>query len=296
KVDRRRLPAPERSRPELEKAFRAPAGATEEAVAKIFARITGKERVGVDDNFFELGGHSLLATQVVSRIRERFELDLSLRTFFESPTVAETAALIEGNRIAGLETAVPAIPRRRAAGPAELSFAQQRLWFLEQWEPATPIYNIPAAVRLEGVLHVDALAWSLNRMVRRHQALRTTFTSEQGRPVQVVAPVLIVSQPVIDLRQLPAAGREAEALRLTREEARRPFDLVHGPLLRAILLRLDEMEHMLLVTMHHIVSDAWSMGVFIREIGSLYQACAAGDRVCAAGGPGDLPIQYADFA
>ncbi|MCP4658992.1 MAG: amino acid adenylation domain-containing protein, partial [bacterium] len=222
KVDRRRLPAPERSRPELEKAFRAPAGATEEAVAKIFARITGRERVGVDDNFFELGGHSLLATQVVSRIRESFELDLSLRTFFESPTVAETASLIEENRIAGLETAVPAIPRCPAAGPAELSFAQQRLWFLEQWEPATPIYNIPAAVRLEGVLHADALERSLNQVVRRHEALRTTFSSEDGRPLQVVAPVLIVSQPVIDLRELSPAGREDEALRLTGEEARRP--------------------------------------------------------------------------
>ena len=170
-----------------------------------------------------------------------------------------------------------AIPRRKALDSFPLSFAQQRLWFLDQWEPDSPFYNIAAAVRLTGPLDVAALEQSLNEIVRRHEVLRAAFVTEKGHPVQVIAPELTLTLPVVDLRHLPEAEREAEALRLATEEAQRPFDLTQGPLLRASLLQLDEEEHIALLTMHHIVSDGWSIGVLVREIATLYDAFSAGN-------------------
>ncbi|MCP4668694.1 MAG: non-ribosomal peptide synthetase, partial [Deltaproteobacteria bacterium] len=194
-------------------------------------------------------------------------------------------------------TAPAAIPRRPAAAPAELSFAQQRLWFLDRFEPATAIYNIPAGVHLSGRLEVVALGRSLDEIVRRHQVLRTTFGSRDGRPEPVLGPPRRLTMPLVDLRRLSADARRHEAQRLTGEEARRPFDLVRGPLLRVTLLELEagapeRAEHLLLLTVHHIVSDAWSMAVFVDELGALYRAFAAGQ---ASPLPA-LPIQYADFA
>ncbi|HIP97138.1 MAG TPA: non-ribosomal peptide synthetase, partial [Anaerolineae bacterium] len=152
-----------------------------------------------------------------------------------------------------------------------VSFAQQRLWFLDQFEPGSPFYNIPSAVRLTGKLDVVALERTLNEIVRRHESLRTTFATINGDPVQVISPSLTLPLPVIDLRDLPQAEREAEALRLATGEAMRPFNLTQGPLLRGTLLRLDEEEHIVLLTMHHIISDGWSMGVFIGELTTIYE-------------------------
>ena len=186
-------------------------------------------------------------------------------------------------------------PRMRSVsreGELPLSFAQERLWFLDQLEPGNTAYGIPAAYRLQGSLDVAALEWGLNEIVRRHEALRTTFEVVDGRPVQITAPDLRLMLPVEYLREFPEAEREAEVQRQATEEAQRSFDLAKGPLLRITLLRLGEEEHVLLLTMHHIVSDDWSMGVFNRELSALYEAFSAGEPSPLP----ELPIQYADFA
>ena len=292
KVDRRALPAPEGARLEPETAYVAPRTPVEEVLAELWARTLGVERVGIHDDFFELGGHSLLATRLVSRLRQTFQVEIPLRDLFETPTVAGLAERVEVALRAdiGLEAPpIEPIPRDREL---PLSFAQQRLWFLDQLAPGNLFYNIPMAVRLTGRLDVEALERSLNEILRRHEVLRTTFRAEGGKPVQVIAPELRLTLPVEDLSHLPEAEREAEAQRRVQEEAQRPFDLTQGPLLRVRLLKLGEEEHIATVTMHHIISDAWSMEVFLRELAILYEAFSQGRPSPLP----DLPIQYADFA
>ena len=297
KVDRRALPAPEQVRPELEEAFVAPRTSTEEALANIWTRILSIERIGVHDDFFELGGHSLLATQVISRIRGEFSLDLPLRRLFELPTIAQLAQVIDVERRGGKVFQAPDIERVPRDQRLALSFAQQRLWFLNQLEPGHPFYNVPAAIRMRGRLDKAAFDRTLNEIVRRHEALRTTFAEFDGQPAQVITPVSATGEPlisasVLDLESLPEAQRETQALRLANEEARLPFDLIRGPVLRVTLLRLSETDHVLLVTLHHIAADGWSIGVFIREMAALYEAfCNGKDSPLA-----ELDFQYADFA
>ena len=292
KIDRRALPAPDRSRPELDGAFVAPRTPTEELLAEIWAQLLNIERVGIHDNFFDLGGHSLLATQLVSRMRESFQVEIPLRRLFEVPTVAGLAESIEAARQSGQNLLAPPILPVPRNGDLALSFAQQRLWFFDQLEPGLSAYNIPAAVRLKGPLNLAALERSLNEIVKRHESLRTTFGKVDGRPTQVIAPTLTIHLPVVDLRKLPASKRETEVRRLVTAEAQRPFDLSQGPLLRGTVLRLGDEEHVGLLTMHHIVSDGWSTGILIREMATLYVAfCAGGSSPLPT-----LPIQYADFA
>ncbi|MCP4659191.1 MAG: AMP-binding protein, partial [bacterium] len=286
----------------MAEAFAAPGDPSEELIAEIWAAVLGLDRVGTHDNFFELGGHSLLATQIVSRVRETFAVELPLPRLFEAPTVAELAAVVRALRDEqrGL-VAPPMVPIPRDQGlprdDVPLSFAQQRLWFLDQFEPASPVYNIPHAVRLGGAVSATVLERVFNEVVRRHEVLRTTFASEAGEPRQVIAAELALALPVVDLASLPAEQREVEARRLAAAEARRPFDLTRGPLLRVTLLRLDPEDQAVLVTMHHIVSDGWSMGVFVGELAALYDAFSR--SAAAPGRPSplaELPIQYADFA
>ncbi|MEA2694752.1 MAG: hypothetical protein QOJ16_4139, partial [Acidobacteriota bacterium] len=293
KIDRRALSEP------LERAAAeervAPSTPFEEVLAAIWSEVLGRERVGVTEDFFDLGGHSLLATQVVSRVRSAFGAELSLKELFEAPTVAALAARIE----AALRTAtaaeaappVPLVPVPRD-GALPLSFAQERLWFLDQLEPESPFYNIAGAVRLDGRLAVPVLASSLAAVVARHESLRTTFTVVAGEPAQRIAPAPDPGLPLVDLAALPEAGREAEALRLAAAEAALPFDLAFGPLLRTTLLRLGEAEHVLVFVVHHIVADGWSMEVLLREVAAAYGAFAAGRPAPLP----PLPIQYADFA
>jgi len=292
KVDRRALPAPDQGRPDLEVEFVAPRTPAEEVLAGLWADVLGVERVGIHDDFFELGGHSLLATQLVSRVRDAFRVELPLRALFAEPTVAGLAASVElAGSGAAAAPAPPITPAPRDGDPP-LSYAQQRLWFLDQLEPGSVAYNIPLALRVVGDLDVAALEQGLGEVVRRHEALRATFSAVDGRPVQDIAPAAAVALPVVDLCGVGAAGREAEAQRLAGEEARRPFDLVRGPLWRATLLRLGAADHVLLLTLHHIVADGWSMSVLFRELAALYEAFRAG-------GPSSLPeppIQYVDFA
>jgi amino acid adenylation domain-containing protein len=293
KVDRRALPAPEPDQEERGEEYVAPRSVVEEMLASIWSEVLGGVKVGVNDNFFDLGGHSLLATQVMSRVREAFGIEIALRSLFEQPTVEELAETIAEGLRAELQVP-PRIERAKRDGNLmPLSFAQQRLWFLDKLEQDSSFYNLSSTVRISGAtLDVGALEKSLRQVTQRHEILRTTFTVIEGQPMQVISPESHFSLPLSDLSQLPPAQRDAEAQRLAHEEALRPFDLSTGPLVRARLLRLSPEEHILLLSMHHIVSDGWSMGVLIREMAALYEAYAAG----AESPLEELNIQYGDFA
>jgi amino acid adenylation domain-containing protein len=292
KVDRKALPAPEASTQEQGERGAAPRGPLEEVLAGIWAEVLGVAGVGAHDNFFELGGHSLLVTQVVSRARAAFNVELPLRAVFESPTVAELASRVEAARQEGAVTQTPPLARVGRNGRLPLSLAQQQLWFLDQLEPGSAAYNIPAAVRLDGVLNVVALGRALSHVVGRHEALRTTFPAVNGEPVQLIHEAAEVALPLKDLSFMPVEARRREVARLAEAESVAPFDLSRGPLLRAGLIRLDEEEHVLLLTMHHIISDGWSVGVLVDEVSRAYEAFAGGGEPS----PSELPVQYADYA
>ena len=259
-------------------------------LAGIWAEVLGVEVVGVEDNFFDLGGHSLLATQVVARAQAAFGTEVALRSVFEAPTVAAMAELVEVALRRGTGLSVPALVRRASDEEPELSFAQQRLWFLDQLVPDNPFYNIASSYLLVGPLDQGALARAISEVVARHEALRTRFVSRGGRPHQVVDPAGPVELEVVDLSG--AAEPVAEAHRLARAEAAAPFDLARGPLLRTRLLCLGPEDHVLLVTVHHIVSDGWSQGVLFGELNTFYRAFLSGEASPLA----PLTLQYADFA
>ena len=292
KVDRRALPEPDLSGIGLGTDFIAPRTPVEEMVASIWAEVLNLERISVVDNFFDLGGHSLLATQVISRLRDAFGQEMALRHIFEHPTVSELSRNIVLAQQAGDGLEAPRITPVPRHEPLPLSFAQQRLWFIDQLEPGTSFYNVPAAVRLTGHLDLEALERTLLEVTRRHEVLRTTFAVVDGEPVQIISPPSRVIPPIIDLSEFSREEREAETSRFVHEEAQRPFDLENGPLLRISLLRLGTEEHVALATMHHIVSDAWSIGIFINEVATLYKAFITGEESPLT----ELPIQYADFA
>ncbi|HST61162.1 MAG TPA: condensation domain-containing protein, partial [Longimicrobium sp.] len=289
KLDRRALPAPELA--SAEDRYVAPRTPVEEVLAGIWAEVLRLERVGVEESFFELGGHSLLATRVVSRVRAVFGVELPLRALFEGPTVGELAVRVEEMRRAELPVLPPVVPVDRDQ-PLPLSFAQERLWFLDRLEPGRTTYNIPVAWRLGGALDRAALERALGEIVRRHESLRTVFGEADGSPVQTIAPFDGFALPVEDLSGLDEADREAAARQRAGEEARRAFDLSAGPLFRAGLLRLDEEDHVLLFSMHHVVSDGWSMGVLFRELSALYAAYLGGGESPLP----ELAVQYPDYA
>ncbi|HWS86516.1 MAG TPA: amino acid adenylation domain-containing protein [Pyrinomonadaceae bacterium] len=292
KVDRRALPAPDQQRAQLEAQFQAASTPVEEVLVGIWAELLGVDSVGVNDNFFDLGGHSLLVTQVASRVREIFEVEIPLRLYFDEQTVAGLARRVEQARGEGLGLQSPPLTPVARDQSLALSFAQQRLWFLDRLQPGTATYNLPAAVRLRGRLDAEALERSLGEVVRRHESLRTVFASVDGQPVQVITSFDGFRLPVHDLTAVDATERERELRRLAEEEGRRPFDLVAGPLLRALLLRAGADDHVLVLTTHHIVSDGWSSGVLLKEMCALYEAYAQGRPSPLP----ELPVQYADFA
>ena len=291
KVDRRALPDPESG---LERRpYVAPRTGVEQVLAAIWAEVLQLDRVGVEESFFELGGDSLLATRLASRIRKTLGVELPLRTLFEQPTVAGLAAGLERLRESGEGRTRPPIVRvpRDGAG-LPLSFAQQRLWFLDQLQPGSAAYNMPMPLRVAGPLQIPALRGALDGMVRRHETLRTTFAVTGGEPQQVVAPAAPLPLPVVDLGALVPERRLAVARRLAAADARRPFSLADGPLLRVALLALGAEDHVVLFAVHHIVSDGWSMGVLVREVSQLYRAISVGRPAALP----ELVIQYADFA
>jgi amino acid adenylation domain-containing protein len=287
KVDRKALPAPEGGA-FVSRAYEAPAGETEEALAEIWAELLGVDRVGRWDDFFALGGHSLRAVQVVSRVRQALGVEVALGELFVRPGLAELARGLEEARRAEL----PPIERADRAAALPLSFAQQRLWFLERLGSGGAAYHIPVRLRLRGELDRTALARALDRIVARHEALRTTVAEVDGEPAQRIAPAGESAFRLLDhdLGEHPDA--DAELRRLIAEEATAPFDLERGPPVRGRLIRLEADDHVLLVTMHHIVSDGWSMGVLTRELSALYGAFHGGEPDPLP----PLPIQYADYA
>jgi amino acid adenylation domain-containing protein/non-ribosomal peptide synthase protein (TIGR01720 family) len=294
KVDRRALPAPETAAGDAD--YVQPRTSTEQLVADVWADLLQRDRVGAHDNFFDLGGHSLLATQAISRLRSTVGVSVPIPVLFNLPTVAGLAQWINDNRDnPNPDTAPPllrAVPTNDGRRRVPQSFAQQRLWFLAQLAPGTPLYNTMATVPLAGALDLDALQRALSELVRRHESLRTSFGDADGDPIQIVAPPAPVRVSMVDLRSLPAARRQAELQRLRRAEIAQPFDLARGPLVRFSVVRLEERRQLLLVGMHHIVTDGWSTAVLQREVQALYRAFRAGK-------PSPLPelsLQYADFA
>jgi len=284
KVDRSALPDPEPM--QSAEPARESSSPFEELLIGMWAEVLGLEPVGPDSDFFALGGHSLLATQLVSRVRHGFGVELPLRSVFESPTPASLARCVEEALRGETRIAVEDLVSRQPGEPLPLSFAQERLWFLDRLQPGSAAYNMPAALRLSGALDVAALAGAFTGVARRHETLRATFVEVQGEPTQRIAPPAPVPLPVVDLSGLQGERREAESSRLAREESRRPFDLAAGPLLRALLVRLAEMEHRALLTLHHIAADGWSLAVFAREVAILY----------TGGELPELPVRYSDFA
>lgn len=292
KIDRRALPAPSQERTDLQAEFVAPRNPAEEILAGIWSQILEVNQIGVHDNFFEVGGHSLIATKLVSRIRDAFEVELPLRALFEQPTIAGLANVIEETRHKEQNLNIPPIRRVSREELLPLSFGQQRLWFLDQLTPGSSLYNIPDVLRLNGELNIPALELSIQEIVRRHESLRTTFLTTEGQPQQVIHAEVTFNLPVIDLQKTPPKERPAAARHLIKEEAQKPFDLSKGPLLRVSLLRLSPIEHILLATMHHIISDGWSTGVLIKELSLLYPAFCEGKSAPLP----ELAIQYADYA
>jgi amino acid adenylation domain-containing protein/non-ribosomal peptide synthase protein (TIGR01720 family) len=290
KVDRSALEAlaqglADDATPAAARSWRTP---SEELIAAIWQDVLGHVRFGPEDNFFEAGGHSLLAVQVVSRIGETFGVALPVADVFESPTVAGLAARVD--RLLGREERAALPPVRRSA-PGErppLSYAQQRLWFLQQLEPASPAYNVALALRLTGELDTSAFARALDGVVARHDALRTRFEWDGESLRQVVERDSRTLVREVDLRAAEHPEQEAQA----QAEASAPFDLAAGPLLRAVLLRVSDDVRVAVFTAHHIICDAWSLGLFVREFGALYAEAAGGPPARLPA----LPLQYIDFA
>ncbi|HCK0539112.1 TPA: non-ribosomal peptide synthetase [Pseudomonas aeruginosa] len=281
KINRKALPLPDASA--VRDAHVAPEGELERAMAAIWSEVLKLGHIGRDDNFFELGGHSLLVTQVVSRVRRRLDLQVPLRTLFEHSTlrayaqaVAQLAPAAQGGIVRCARDASP-----------QLSFAQERQWFIWRLDPHSAAYNIPVALRLKGPLRRDALQGALDLLVQRHETLRTTFVEHDGAPRQVIHPTLPIA---IEERRPPVAGEDLKGL--VETEAHRPFDLQRGPLLRVLLLPLATDECVLVLTLHHIIADGWSMQVLVDELIRVYAALRHDEPPALA----ELPIQYADFA
>jgi amino acid adenylation domain-containing protein/non-ribosomal peptide synthase protein (TIGR01720 family) len=291
KVNRRALPAPELSNELLEK-YVAPRTPIEEMLALLWAQVLKVELVGRHDNFFELGGHSLLATQLISRVRSSLKVELPLRSLFAAPTIAELSPNIQRLQQQNLELAAPPILKRAENAELRLSYAQQRLWFLDQFEPNSASYNIPFGLRLVGSVNVDALQQSLIEIIYRHEALRTNFITVDGQAAQIIEQETNWTVAIVDLQHLPLTEQKTAAQKLLQQQAIEPFDLAHDALIRATLVVLSPTQQWLVVCMHHVVSDGWSIGVFVQELQALYNAYS--QRQPSPLLP--LPIQYADFA
>jgi amino acid adenylation domain-containing protein/FkbH-like protein len=312
KVDRKALPAPPPNRTARGE-FVAPRTPTEERLAAIWREVLKIEPIGVQDNFFALGGHSLLAIRVNSRIREVFEVEMPPTGLFDAPTIAVLAEGLAAQRWKGADAAALPLRRLPRKGRSPASFVQERLWFLDKLEPGSDAYNVPLALRLKGNLDVAALRRAGNEIVRRHEALRTTLRMAEAELVQVIAPAaelpLEVSdlaasertEPDVERRQSSTPEDPSRILDWAGEQARRPFDLARGPLVRAALGRLGPSDHVLVMVMHHAVSDGWSLGILLKELEALYtrfaqEAGAQPIMGSVAGGLPELAVQYADYA
>jgi amino acid adenylation domain-containing protein len=282
KVDRNRLPV-QTSLP-ARKILEKPRTPIEEMLAGVWAHVLNLESVGATDNFFDLGGHSLLAARVIARVREAFGIEMPLRVLFEHRSLREFAAEVEKTQGAECSPA-PAIAKTQLE-TAPASPLQRRLWFIQHIEPSGADYNVPYLARLEGPLDIAALRKSLREIVRRHETLRTRFVTRDGEPWQEISGDSLLELPLIELQT------RAQGDRLIAEESRRPFDLSRAPVIRARLLCYAGGNHELLLTIHHIAMDAWSLDVLTRELSALYNAFSSGQPSPLS----DLPARYIDYS
>ncbi len=287
KIDRKALPAPDANSFQIQASYFAPETPAEEIIAAIWAEVLGCEQVGRQEHFFSLGGHSLLASQVIARLRTAFHIELPLRAIFNAPTVAGLAEAVIQFQSNHLITNVPALLPMNQQAEIPLSFSQQRLWFLDQLEPGTATYNLSKIVRLKGNLEASRLRNALQSVVDRHEILRTSFVSENGQGRQIIAPAIQAELPLTDLSKFSYDYRQAEELRQITLMTEKPFDLTCNPLWRVNLIRLSESEHLLIIVFHHIISDGWSVSIFLNELGANYSQSSQLP---------DLSIQYADYA
>ena len=288
KVNRRALPAPDLLS-EIADQFVAPRNPIEEKLALIWSQVLRLEKVGIHNNFFELGGHSLIATQVMSRLPEAFGISLPLRSLFESPTIAQLSEVILRELKTGSSLTLPAILPVSTRQDIPLSWAQERLWFLHHLEGESGAYTMPFAMRLVGNLNIKALEQAVGKMVRRHEVLRTRFEIKHDKPIQVIAPDIAITLPVVDLQNVADPWKQVEQLAI--KEAYKPFDLAKDPVLRVKMWQVATDEYVLLIAIHHIAADGWSIGVLNRELSAHYRAITTDSAVELP----ELSVQYADF-
>ncbi len=294
KVNRKALPEPTEHLTIAQTDYVPPQNKTQKALADIFAKVLGIEKVGINDNFFELGGHSLLATKVLTRIPAKLKTKVSIASFFENPTVFKLARVIELSlQKNSAETLVSLIPKIKRDGPLTTSYAQRRMWFLYELEPNSPLYNIPFILNMKGNLDIQALERALNDIIQRHDSLRTTFDIQDRQVVQTIHTHSYRQLPVETIPKLsPGESADLTEHHAIKEEAEKLFDLHKGPVLRMKLFRLQQKEHALVLTMHHIVSDGWSIDIFLNELAAAYTA----RRENRAPDLPPLVIQYPDYA
>ncbi|PCK07445.1 MAG: hypothetical protein COA42_14320 [Alteromonadaceae bacterium] len=289
KIDRKALPKPDLSRTSD---FLSPRNKSEEEIANIWSQVLGVANVSVNADFFSIGGHSLLATQVIARVRQAFGIELSVRALFENPTIESLVAIIEVAAASGQIITAPPIKKLETPNRDVLSFAQHRLWFIDQLNEGSSEYNMPAAMRLKGPLNIAMLDDVFTEIVRRHEILRTNFGAEEGTPKLIVHEPSVWAAEIVDITTIQRTQQEAEVARLVDEDANRTFSLANDPLFASKLIKLADEDHVLLLNMHHIISDGWSIGILVQEIKVLYEAFKDGSPSPLA----ELAIQYSDFS
>src|SRR5581483_3914288 len=292
KIDQHALLAFARTHTASDEAFAAPRTTTEQILAEIWSDVLSLERVGIDANFFALGGHSLAVTRVMARVRAIFGAELPLESLFSSPTIREFALLLPQDHPQTAPARDFPIQPAPYAQDLPLSFAQERVWMIQQLAPETIAYTAPAILHIEGELHIEVLERCFTELIARHAVLRTTFPLMAGRPVQRIHALAKADLRFIDLQALAPQERQAAAQRLQREELCRPFDITRLPLMRLTLLRINPQEYHLLLVEHHMVHDGWSTNLLLAELLQLYPAFLRGEPVSLP----PLPIQFADFA
>jgi amino acid adenylation domain-containing protein len=292
KLDRKALPAINDARTGSTEAYVAPRTAVEEILVGVWSNVIGIEPIGVHDSFFELGGHSLLATQLLSRVNKALNVELPLRSLFESPTVEEQARQVAAARQLQHGTQASPIKPVSRKERLPLSFAQQRLWFLDRLQPGCVFYNLPIAVHLKGELNIGALQRTVDEITRRHEVLRTRFETLDGKPFQAIVPPRAAVLAQVDLSGSPEQQQWARVQQWIDEDSRRPFDLEAGPLLRVKLLRLGPEDHVALFTIHHIIADGGSLALLVHEVATLYEAFSTNKQSPLP----ELKVQYADYA
>ena len=290
KINRKALPALSYDNIQPPQEFLRPRTETEKALAAIWTEVLKVEKISVNDSFFDMGGESLAAIQAVSRIRDAFDVNLPIQALFDTPTISALANTLA--KVLGPSGNVRRIERRKEGETCPLSFAQEQLWFLDQLAPGSPVYNIVDVIRLDGKYDAKAMGRTMKELVRRHEILRTAFSSSNGRPMQIVSPTVDLVLSEVDLSSLLEQEREDKWNRVVRGEGRKPFNLSQVPLLRGTMVHLTQQEHRLLLTIHHMIADEWSMEVIQQEVNHLYEAFSQGRPSSLP----ELPIQYGDFA